>query len=45
MFCTKCGSESVFKSGFVKGEQRLGVKGVVDNSYPQDTMVKPKPKN
>jgi len=22
MFCTKCGSESVFKSGFVKGEQR-----------------------
>jgi transposase len=22
MFCTKCGSESVFRSGFVKGEQR-----------------------
>jgi len=22
MFCTKCGSEGVFKSGFVKGEQR-----------------------
>jgi len=22
MFCTKCGSESVFKSGFVKDEQR-----------------------
>jgi len=22
MFCVKCGSESVYKSGFVKGEQR-----------------------
>ncbi|GEM_PF-448366 len=27
MFCTKCGSESVFKSGFVKGEQRYRCKG------------------
>ncbi|MDR2699952.1 MAG: hypothetical protein LBC12_03975 [Nitrososphaerota archaeon] len=27
MFCTKCGSESVLKSGFVKGEQRYRYKG------------------
>jgi transposase len=27
MFCTKCGGESVFKSGFVKGEQRYRCKG------------------
>ena len=26
MFCTKCGSESVFKSGFVKSEQRYRCK-------------------
>ncbi len=26
MFCTKCGSESVYKSGFVKGEQRYRCK-------------------
>ena len=27
MFCTKCGSEGVYKSGFVKGEQRYRCKG------------------
>ena len=26
MFCTKCGSESVLKSGFVKGQQRYRCK-------------------
>ena len=26
MFCTKCGNENVFKSGFVKGEQRFRCK-------------------
>jgi len=26
MFCTKCGSEQVFRSGFVKGEQRYRCK-------------------
>ena len=26
MFCTRCGSEQVFKSGFVKGEQRYKCK-------------------
>ena len=26
MFCTKCGSESVYKSGFVKGAQRYKCK-------------------
>ena len=27
MFCTKCGSENVYKSGFVKGAQRYRCKG------------------
>jgi len=26
MFCTKCGSENTFKSGFIKGEQRYKCK-------------------
>ena len=26
MFCTKCGSEQVFRSGFIKGEQRYRCK-------------------